>query len=52
LITKGLITKDRTIFSALPFDEALELLIKQEKERAQALDENMKKLLLNWKNEK
>jgi len=28
LQTKGLVSKDRTIFSALPFEEALDLLIK------------------------
>lgn len=49
LITKGLITKDRTIFSALPFEEALDLLIKRGKEQAQAMHESKKELLTTWK---
>jgi sugar-specific transcriptional regulator TrmB len=49
LQTKGLVTKDRTIFSALPFEEALDLLIKMEKEQAQELHESKKELLASWK---
>lgn len=48
LQTKGLITKDRTTFSALPFAEALELLIKMKKDQAQAMDENKEELLASW----
>jgi predicted transcriptional regulator len=48
LRTKGLVHKDRTIFSALPFEEALDLLIKMEKERAQAMHENREELLTAW----
>jgi len=49
LQTKGLVTKDRTIFSALPFEEALDLLIKKEKEQAQAIQDSREELLVNWK---
>jgi sugar-specific transcriptional regulator TrmB len=49
LQTKGLVTKDRTTFSALPFEEALDLLIKIEKEQAQAMHESKEKLLATWK---
>ena len=40
LQTRGLVTKDRTLFSALPFEEALNLLIKTKKEQAQAIQES------------
>ncbi len=45
LQTKGLVTKDRTLFSALPFEEALDLLIKMEKEQAQLIQESKEELL-------
>jgi len=48
LQTKGLVSKDRTIFSALPFEEALDLLIKMEKEQAQAMHESKEELLTTW----
>ena len=48
LRTKGLVSKDRTIFSALPFEEALDLLIKMKKERAQAIQEGREELLTAW----
>jgi len=48
LQTKGLVSKDRTIFSALPFEEALDLLIKMEKEQAQAMQESREELLTTW----
>ena len=41
---KGLITENGLSFSSLPFEEALELLIKQEKEKTQALEEGTKEL--------
>ena len=49
LRTKGLVSKDRTIFSALSFEEAFDLLIKLEKERAQAMHESREELLTTWK---
>jgi len=49
LQTKGLVSKDRTTFSALPFEEALDLLIKMEKEQARAMHESKEKLLATWK---
>ena len=48
LQTKGLVSKDRTIFSALRFEEALDLLIKMEKEQAQELHESKEELLASW----
>jgi len=48
LQTKGLVTKDRTIFSTLPFEEALDLLIKMEKQQAQAMHESKEELLATW----
>ena len=48
LQTRGLVTKVNIIFSALPFEEALELLIKTKKEQAQALQESKEALLVTW----
>ena len=39
------------MFSALPFEEALELLIKSKKEQAEAMIEYKKEFLVKWKNE-
>jgi len=49
LQTKGLVSKDRTIFSALPFEEALDLLIKMENEQAQIMQESKEEVLASWK---
>jgi len=48
LQTKGLVSKDHTIFSALPFEEALDLLIEMEKEQTQVLHESKEELLATW----
>ena len=48
LQNKGLVTRDLTIFSALPFEEALDLLIKMEKEQAQIMHESKEELLATW----
>lgn len=48
LQTKELVTKDRTIFTAIPFEEALELLIKMENEQAQVMHESKEELLVTW----
>jgi len=45
---KGLVTKRGPSFSALPFEEALELLIKTEKEQARAMHESKEELLTTW----
>lgn len=45
---KGLVIKTGTAFSALLFEEALDLLIKKEKEKAQALHESKDELLDTW----
>ena len=50
LQTRGLVTKDRTIFSASPFEETLELLIEREKKQTTHIQEN-KELFVNWKKE-
>ena len=49
LKTRGLVSRDRTIFSALPFEEALELLIELNMEQAEAMSESKKELLVSWK---
>lgn len=51
LITKELIKKDGSEFYALPFEEALELLIKNEKEQAKSIEKSREELLVNWKRE-
>jgi sugar-specific transcriptional regulator TrmB len=48
LQTKELVTNDHTLFSALPFEEALELLINKEKEKAQAVQKSKDELLVSW----
>ena len=48
LQTKGLVTKDHVLFSALPFEAALELLIKIENKQAQALNERKEELITTW----
>ena len=51
LQTKKLVSKNPPVFCALPFEEALELLIKIKKEQTEAMIEQKKELLVNWKNE-
>ena len=48
LQTKGLVTKVHTIFSALTFEEALNLLINMKKDQAQTIHEDKKELLTTW----
>jgi sugar-specific transcriptional regulator TrmB len=48
LAFKELITKNESIFSAIPFEEALELLINREKEQAMSIEESKKELLVSW----
>jgi hypothetical protein len=43
---KGLVIENRVEFSDLPFEEALDLLIKKEREQAQAMYEIMKERAL------
>ena len=52
LQNKGIIIVDienQNAFSALPFEKALELLIKTEKAKTQILQETKKDLLSDWK---
>ena len=49
LQAKELVTKNCTIFSALPFEEALELLIKMNKQQTRFLDESKEELLSSWR---
>ena len=48
---KGLVTKEHTSFSALPFKEALELLINQQKKETNHLQKIKKQILASWKKE-
>ena len=52
LQTKNLVTKNNAIYSALPFEQALELLIKREKKQANHFQESTKKLVATWKKDK
>jgi predicted transcriptional regulator len=49
LIAKKLVNKEGTIFSAIPFEEALEMLIEREKEKAKSIEEIKKELIVSWK---
>ena len=51
LTKEDLVTKEGTIYSALPFEEALELLIQREKEKAEYMNQRKKELLVKWKKE-
>lgn len=51
LTNKELVKKDGTVFNALPFEKALELLINKEKEKAKSIEESRKELLFSWKKE-
>lgn len=44
----GLVTKNQILYCALPFEEALMLLIETKKELAQNMSQNKKELLTNW----
>ena len=48
----GLISKNQILYCALPFEEALMLLIETKKELAQNMSQNKKELLINWKSNK
>jgi sugar-specific transcriptional regulator TrmB len=48
LTIKRLVTKSDTVFSGLPFEEALELLIEKKKEQAKSIEDNKKELLVSW----
>lgn len=49
ITAKKLINKTEKTYSALPFKEALELLIRREKEKTEFMNESKKELLINWK---
>jgi sugar-specific transcriptional regulator TrmB len=51
LTAKTLVTKKGIKFSAIPFEEALDLLIERKKKQANHIKESKKELLVNWKNE-
>ena len=48
LATKGLVTKNITVYFALPFEEALKALIEMKKKQVEVMDENKEKILVNW----
>jgi sugar-specific transcriptional regulator TrmB len=52
LTAKALVTKEGIKFSAIPFEEALDLLIEREKKQANHIKESKKELIVSWKNEK
>jgi sugar-specific transcriptional regulator TrmB len=47
LTAKKLVNKTEAAYYALPFEEALELLIQREKEKAESMNELKKELLIN-----
>ncbi|TRO45981.1 hypothetical protein E2P65_06545 [Candidatus Bathyarchaeota archaeon] len=51
LTAKTLVTKEGIKFSAIPFEETLDLLIEREKKQANNIKESKKELIVNWKNE-
>ena len=51
LTTKELVTKNGKLFSSIPFEEALELLISKHEEQKKILEQNKEKLLAGWKKE-
>ncbi|MEJ2281085.1 MAG: helix-turn-helix domain-containing protein [Candidatus Bathyarchaeota archaeon] len=51
LVTKELVKKEGSVFNSLPFEEALELLIKKEKEQADSVEKSKKEFLVSWKKE-
>ena len=51
LAAKALVTKEGITFSAIPFEEALDMLIKLKEEQAKTMNQRKKELLVNWKNE-
>ncbi|NHJ31282.1 MAG: TrmB family transcriptional regulator [Asgard group archaeon] len=50
LALKNLVCSEAREYVALPFEEALELLIMQEKEKAKVLQENRESLIDTWRN--
>ena len=51
LIEQDLINKEDSTYLAISFEEALELLIRRNREDEKLLEENKKELLVNWKKE-
>ena len=51
LQAKGLLTRNQIMFCALPFEEALTLLIETKKEQAQVMTKEKEELLVSWKEE-
>jgi sugar-specific transcriptional regulator TrmB len=49
LTVKKLVSSEPKRYVALPFEEALELLIEQEKEKAKTLQDNRDSLIDTWK---
>jgi hypothetical protein len=51
LQSKGILTRNQVLFCALPFEEALILLIETKKEQAQDVIKKKEGLLTTWKKE-
>ena len=47
----GLVEKDGLVFSAIPFEDALELLINRKKKETNNFQKSEKEFLVNWKKE-
>lgn len=50
LTNNKLVSSERKEYVALPFEEVIEKLIEQEKEKANILQENRESLIASWKN--
>jgi sugar-specific transcriptional regulator TrmB len=51
LTTKELASKNGKLYSTIPFEEALDMLIKLKEEEAKTMNQRKKELLVNWKTE-
>jgi predicted transcriptional regulator len=51
LVVSGLVEKDNATYSALPFDEALELLIDRKKKETNNFHKSEEEFLATWKKE-
>ena len=49
LQSKGLLTRNEVMFCALPFEDALTLLIETKKEQSNRVEESRRELLTVWK---
>lgn len=50
LLKLGLLTRHQSLYSALPFEKALEILINSQRDEEKSLEKYKKELLVNWTN--